>query len=171
MVLYTRLLAGALLLLFGRKLFWLYVAALGFTLGMMLATQVFNIQREDITFIVGLAFGIGGALLAIFLQNIAIGVAGFLGGAYILNAAAGILHLGYGQATWMIYLVGGILGFILMTQVFDFALVMISSLLGTAFVVGSLNLTGGVMVTAMIVLFGLGVVVQMGQESPRRQDE
>jgi hypothetical protein len=78
-----RILAGALLLVLGRKLFWLFVAVVGFATGLMLATRFFQTQPEWLQLLIGIGFGLVGALLAYFFQEIAIAVAGFLAGGYI----------------------------------------------------------------------------------------
>ena len=56
-----RILAGGLLLVLGRKLFWLYVALLGFAAGLTVASQLFHIQQEWLQLVIGIAFGIVGA--------------------------------------------------------------------------------------------------------------
>src|SRR5258706_1200591 len=78
-----RILAGGLLLVLGRRLFWFYVAVLGFAAGLTLASRVFHVQPEWMQLVIGIMFGIVGAILAFFFQEIAIVVAGFLAGASI----------------------------------------------------------------------------------------
>ncbi len=169
MILLGRLLVGALLLLFGRKLFWFFVAAIGFAAGMVVATDVLGIQQEGVAIIIGLVFGLVGALLATFLQSLAIGVAGFLGGAYILGAVAAALDLGQGQTIWIVYLVGGILGVILMAQFFDIAVIILSSLAGASLIVEALGMSRPAGILAIVVLFIFGVVAQMDRKRLRRK--
>ena len=70
---------GGALLLVGRKLFWLFVGAIGFVIGIQVATRFFH-GSELITIVAGLVLGIIFAILAIFLESIATAIAGFLGG-------------------------------------------------------------------------------------------
>ena len=65
------------LLFLGRKLFWLFVAAVGFVVGMEAATTLYP-HQPDWSLIVGLILGLIGAVAAIFVQKAAIGIAGFL---------------------------------------------------------------------------------------------
>ena len=70
------LVVGLLLLLAGRRLFWLFVAVAGFVAGVEAVPYVLPLQTELFTLVVGLAFGLLGALLAFFLQKLAIAIAG-----------------------------------------------------------------------------------------------
>lgn len=45
-MLVSQLLVGVVLLLFGRRLFWLFVAACGFAVGLNLAPQLTSTQSE-----------------------------------------------------------------------------------------------------------------------------
>jgi len=150
---------GGALLVAGRKLFWLFVGAAGFVTGMQLAT-VFSQSSEGLAIIIGLVIGVIFALLAIFLQRIAIAIAGFLAGGYILTALAVMLGLDTGALVWIVYVIGGIIGVILVSLLFDWALITLSSLAGASLVVQALfpqGATGGLI---FIILFIIGIVVQ-----------
>jgi hypothetical protein len=127
------LLVGIVLLLFGRKLFWLFVAVAGFVVGVEAARYMFPHQTEVFTLAVALALGVAGALLAVFLQKFAIVVGGFIGGGY-LAAALGAPFLGSTglryPGVWVCFLVGGILGAILLYIFFNWALIILSSMQG-----------------------------------------
>src|SRR6266496_630040 len=113
------LVLGGALLIAGRKLFWLFVGAAGFITGIQLATRFF--QGSGLAaIIVGLVIGVLFALLAIFLQAIVIGIAGFLTGGYILTVLASLIGLHVtGAATWLIYIIGGFIGVVLVSFLFD----------------------------------------------------
>lgn len=150
---------GGVLLVAGRKLFWLFVGAAGFVTGMQLATR-FTQNSEGFAIIIGLVIGLIFAVLAIFLQRIAIAIAGFLAGGYILTALAGMLGLDAGAFVWIVFVLGGIIGVILVSLLFDWALITLSSLAGASLVIESLfpqNATGGLI---FIILFIIGVVIQ-----------
>lgn len=126
-------LVGLLLLLFGRKLFWLFVALAGFVVGVEVAPYILPHQTELFTLAIALVLGLAGALLALFLQKVAIVIAGFVGGGYIaavlgapLLGGAGIKYPG----AWLCFLVGGILGAILLYIFFNWALIILSSMHG-----------------------------------------
>ena len=73
-------LLGAALLAFGRKLFWLLVAVIGFVVSFYLSSQFFGDQPGWLILVIALVAGGLGAVLALFLQQLALGLAGFLGG-------------------------------------------------------------------------------------------
>lgn len=153
------LILGAALLIAGRKLFWLFVGAAGFVAGLQLATQFWQ-GPEILAIIIGLVVGVIFAVLAIFLQGVAIGVAGFLAGGYILTVLAGMLGLNQGAFSWIVYLIGGIIGVLLVIFLFDWALITLSSLAGASLITQSLLLPseiGGIIFLALVII---GVVIQ-----------
>ena len=157
------LVLGSALLIAGRRLFWLFVGAAGFVTGIQLATRFW--QGPDIlAIIVGLVVGVIFALLAIFLQALVIGIAGFLIGGYILTMLAGMFGIDVtGAMVWVVYVTGGILGVILVSFVFDWALITLSSLAGASLIVQALSpqaaqgATGGIL---FFILFIAGVIIQ-----------
>src|SRR5512142_2581768 len=162
------LILGAILLVAGRRLFWLMVGAIGFVIGVMLATRFFH--GSEVTMILaGLVLGIIFALLAIFLESVAIGIAGFLGGGYVLLSIATMLGLDRGGfSTWIIFAIGGVLGVILVALLFSWALITISSLAGASMVVAAFGISAA---TAGVVFIGLviaGVLIQ--GTAMRRED-
>ena len=150
---------GGALLVTGRKLFWLFVGAAGFVAGLQLATQFWQ-GSELSALIIGLVVGVIFALLAIFLQGVAIGVAGFLAGGYVLTVLAGMIGLNEGAFSWTVYLIGGILGVILVVFLFDWALITLSSLAGASLITEALLLPSGIGGVVFLALVIVGVVIQ-----------
>jgi len=150
---------GGGLLLAGRKLFWLFVGAIGFVTGFQLASSFWQ-GPESLAIIVGLILGVIFALLAIFLQTIAIGIAGFFAGGFTLTTIAGMLGMDTGSI--VIYIIGGIIGLVVVIYLFDWAIISLSSLAGAsllvqAFVPQTGAGTGGVIFAILVII---GVVVQ-----------
>jgi hypothetical protein len=167
-MLVIKVLAGVLLLVLGRKLFWLYIAVLGFVAGLTVASSLFQVQQVWLQLVIGIAFGIIGALLAYFFQYGAIAVAGFLGGAYIAISLATGLGQSGAALTWVLFFVGGIIGAILMVMLFDWALIILSSLAGALLVTEGLHLTGPIGWLIAGGLLILGIVIQANLERPPR---
>lgn len=154
------LVIGAILLVAGRRLFWLLVAGIGFVIGVMLATRFFN-GNELTMILAGLVLGAIFALLAIFLESVAIGIAGFLGGGYILLSIAGMLGLDRGDiGSWIIFGVGGIIGILLVALLFNWALITISALAGASMVVAAFGMTAVTAGIVYIILVVAGVLIQ-----------
>ena len=166
------LLLGASLLVAGRKLFWLFVGALGFIIGMQLTSRFWN-GPQAIAIIVGVIVGIIFALLAIFIETLAIGAAGFLAGGFVLTTLAGMLGIDRGALYWIIYAIGGILGIILVMLLLDWALITLSSLAGASLIVQSLYSQSAVGGVLFFVLFIAGVLIQGSvlrrEETPPRR--
>ncbi len=123
-------LIGVVILLFGRKLFWLCVAAVGFAAGVELAPHLVHEPSPLLALTVALVLGLIGALLALFLQKIAIAVLGFLAGGKLAGAIAAAFFVHYAQYSTFIFLAGGVIGAILLLVLFDWALIVVSSLIG-----------------------------------------
>ena len=150
---------GVALLVAGRKLFWLFVGAAGFVTGLQLATQFWR-GPELLALVVGLVVGVIFALLAIFLQGAAIGVAGFLAGGYILTVVADMVGLNQGAFSWIVYVVGGIVGLLLVIFLFDWALITLSSLAGASLVTQALLIPSGIASVVFLALVIGGIVIQ-----------
>ena len=113
--------------------------------------------------------GIIFALLAIFLQGLVIGAAGFLIGGYILTVLATMIGLDFaGATTWIVYMIGGVIGVILISLLFDWALITLSSLAGASLILQSFlpeNAAGGIL---FFIVFLLGVLIQGSMLRPDR---
>ena len=153
------LILGVALLVAGRKLFWLFVGAAGFVTGMQLATQFWQ-GPELLAIVIGLVVGVIFAVLAIFLQSVAIGIAGFLAGGYVLTVLAGMIGLNQGAFSWIVYIIGGIIGVLLVIFLFDWAIITLSSLAGASLITQALPLSSGIGGVIFLALVIVGVVIQ-----------
>ena len=151
---------GVVILFFGRKLFWLCVAAAGFALGAAIAPHIIHEPSSILGLVVALLFGVLGALLAIFLQKIAIAVLGFLAGGYLTGAIGAAFFIHSGQYYTIIFLVGGIIGTFLLLGVFDWALIVVSSLIGAHLIQSAVVLPPTGSTILFIGLAVIGVLVQ-----------
>jgi hypothetical protein len=154
------ILLGGVLLLAGRKLFWLFVGGIGFVTGLQFAANFWQ-GPDTLALDIGLIVGVIFALLAVFLQTIAIGIAGFFAGGYILTALAGMIGMDTaGAIFWIIYVIGGIIGLVVVIYLFDWAIITLSSLAGASLLLPALfpqSAAGGVI---FAVLFIIGIIVQ-----------
>src|SRR5262245_17311349 len=105
---------GLGVLLAGRRLFWLFVAATGFLAGLRAGTHLLAGQPEWVMIAVAVALGLLGALLALFFQWLAIGLAGFVAGAYIGLVIAELLGVGSTGTAWVIAAAGGVIAAMLL---------------------------------------------------------
>jgi hypothetical protein len=153
---------GAAILILGRKLFWVFVGAIGFVLGMDIAGHFLQGRPDWLILIVAFGTGIIGALLALFLQRAAILVAGFFSGGHIAITLLSISGWQLSLPSWVPFIIGGIIGAVLLYSLFDWALVFLSSLSGAGLIVQSFPLTPQTQGLVFIGLVVLGVFIQAG---------
>lgn len=163
------ILVGVALLFFGRRAFWLFVAGAGFVAGLSLANNILGVP-ESVGLIIGIGIGLLAALLAVFLQRFAISLAGFLVGGYIALQVLPMLNIEAGWwATVLTFIIGGVIGVILVGMFLDWALISLSSLAGASLVTESLNLSGGLGMVVFVILIVIGVVFQARELQGGRQ--
>jgi uncharacterized protein DUF4203 len=153
-------LIGVVILFFGRKLFWLCVAAVGFAAGVELVPRFIHEPSTMVALAIALVLGLIGALLAIFLQKIAIAVFGFLGGGKLALAIAAAFFVQHASYTGVTFLIGGIIGAILLLTLFDWALIVLSSLVGAHLIQHTIVLPPSGSTILFIGLAAVGILVQ-----------
>lgn len=135
------ILLGFVVLLTGRKLFWLFIAALGFLAGASLGPRFIEADPAWLIWVFSLGLGVVGALLAVFLKRLAISVAGFVGGWYLMMTLATTFDWHLGNADWVLYLIGGLILSGVVSSLYDWALIFLSSIVGALAIVQGLNLS------------------------------
>jgi Domain of unknown function (DUF4203) len=153
----VNMIAGAVLLLVGRKLFWLFVAIAGFYVGFEVARAVFTHQPQWLVWLVAAAAGVIGAVVAMLFQRVAFALGGFYAGGYLALVAAERYLPGAGAGA---FIVGGVAGAIAAALLMDWAVVILSCLVGAALVVSSLALRDPVALLAYAALVVIGIAVQ-----------
>lgn len=163
------LVAGGLLLLFGRRLFWLFVGVIGFVVAYRLAGAYLGGEGEG--WIIAVAGGVLGAVAAVLVQKLAVTLAGFAAGAVGFIWLAEQLGWSLGLPALVGALVAGLLGAALVRWLFGIGLVALSALAGAALVVEGLGLEEprGVV---FVILAVVGALVQLsGRRRRRRQKD
>jgi Domain of unknown function (DUF4203) len=152
-------LIGIAILFFGRKLFWLTVAAVGFAVGVEIAPLLVNEPSSLLALLIALVLGVLGALLALFIQKVAIAVLGFFAGGKLATAIAAAFFVHYAQYSTIIFVIGGIIGAILLLAVFGWALIVVSSFIGAYLIQSAIVLppTGSTLVFIGLAIVGIFV--------------
>ena len=129
----AEIIAGFLELLFGRRLFWLFVAIGGFLIGWFLAPAIFHSMVTWERIVIGIVLGLIFALLATWFTRFMVAAAGF----FLFGAVAVVLvrylgaHAPSGStAFWVAYVIGGLVGAVLLSLFFDWALIILTSVAG-----------------------------------------
>jgi uncharacterized protein DUF4203 len=162
------ILIGVLVLLFGRRLFWLFVAAIGFWIGFQITPTLLHQPPEWLTLVVAIVLGIVGAVLALLLQKIAIAIAGFLVGGKIATAIMSAFVVTHANHSGIVFIVGGIIGAILLLVLFDWALIVFSAVAGADLITSHLHVPANGAAIIFIALVIFGIFVQAAMFSRRR---
>lgn len=162
MIIIFHLIIGLILLFWGRRLFWLFVAAVGFVVGFSYGPEILNLEPSLAALLAGIIAGIIGALLAVFLRKVAIALAGFAGGGYLAVTLFRYIAVDTEMSFWLLYIIGGIIGAILFLLLFDWALIALSSLVGAAFILEPFAIQSGLEALLFLVLAIVGILVQAG---------
>jgi len=159
------LIFGFLMVFAGRNLFWLCVGVVGFLLGVQSAAAL-GFSSGGMALLAAFALGILGALLSISFEWFAVvfGI-GFLGGGYLLISMLSLMNIlplaaPQGMNAWPFFVIGGIVGMCLMVIIFDWTLIMISSLLGATLIANAFNGTEGLRELLFISSMVTGILVQ-----------
>ncbi|PYJ54789.1 MAG: hypothetical protein DME82_09850 [Verrucomicrobia bacterium] len=115
---------------------------------------------------VALVLGVLGALLAFLLQKIAVAVVGFLAGGKLASAIAAAFFVHYSQYSTIIFVIGGLIGAMLLLFLFDWALIVVSSFIGAHMIQNAIVLPSS---GATIVFLGLAIVGMVVQAASLRR--
>ena len=160
------LILGVVLLLAGRRLYWLFVGVVGFGLGIVLAQEFFRPEGfagatdgREWGLLIGVVGGLVGAVLAVLFQKLAVALAGAVAGGFggwVLFEA-----FGAGSLAWLGMAIGAVLGAILVVRLFDWGLIFFSSVAGAKMlVVDGMRMDPSEGVWIFLVAFAMGVLVQ-----------
>lgn len=165
------LVLGVVLLTTGKKLYWLFVAVIGFVIGLTLATQYIHLDPPWLIYLIALGAGAVGAVLALFLQHLAIAIVGFIVGGYGALYLSTLLGKGAQPFNWMAFIIGGIVGLLLVASVFNWALYLLSAWAGATLVTEAIGLQAQLGLILFFVLFILGMIIQAGlfREPPKKK--
>jgi hypothetical protein len=151
---------GVLLLLLGRKLFWLFVGVIGFLSGIQFSSQFVIANSQIGVIVIALTLGLLGAIMAIFAQHVVVILAGFLAGVHLVTRVLTLYNWQTDHYFWLLGLTGGILGAILALMLLDWALIILSSLIGANLISQTLPFEQGPATLFVIVVAISGILIQ-----------
>ena len=156
------MLVGICLLIFGRQLFWLAVVAVGFYTGWKFSQEFLGEQSPVIVWAISLLFGLASGLLAKLVQKVAFAAAGFAVGGYFISNTLREWEIVGTQHEWLVFLIGGAVGALLVASFFEVGLMAVSALLGAGLLVEQLGLALELKTAALLTLAIAGFLVQAG---------
>lgn len=157
----SRLLLGLAILLLGRKLLWLFIGGVSFTFISVLLELLLPGESQAAYLVVGLVAGLMSALMAIFLREHAVGVSGFFAGGAISISLLELLDVDAGRFTWLVVVLGGLLGVAIVAGLLESGVIYLSSITGAIMVAQAFHLD---LVTTVIVIVGLAIAGSIVQE-------
>ena len=162
-----RILIGLAVLTTGRQLFWLFVGATGFMLGLYLGPRFFADQPDWLILLIAVSLALVGVAWAIIMQRLIIGVAGFLAGGLILLRLLTVLNWDARLPDWAaaqisLVIIGGVIGAILVSILFDWSLIILSSLIGAGLIVEALGFEPLISLGLFAGLVIAGALIQAG---------
>jgi hypothetical protein len=157
------LVVGALLLFFGKRLFWLAAALVAFLFGWQLFGDLLG---PGLSLVIAVVLGIVFAWLAIKFIRIAAYIVGFLAGAVALPLLMGTF--GVDMNGLILAGIGGAIGLILVAVAFDWGLILITAWAGASAVTFAIenwvSLGGTVNTVIFLVLMVVGVFWQASRK-------
>jgi MFS family permease len=159
--------AGGLLLGAGKKLYWFFVGLCGAASGLFISEMFFHPTGWWERVLVAVGFGAAFAILALVLQRIMVSIAGFIAGGFVMVSLIENLQLEFTNWNWIVFIIGGIIGVLLVQVLFDLALILISSFAGSTLIVRAAGLEGTKATILLLTLVLIGIIIQFTQNRPK----
>ena len=165
-----QLVLGLYLAFNGRRAVWALAGIAGFLVGLWLATTIWDQDPTVITLfegIVAVLAGLIGAALAQAFGRLAIAAAGFVAGGYglLTLVSAGLITT---DSTWPLFMIGGVIGIILVGVVFDLAVIGLTAWIGAGLVLSALDLSGFAAWAVFGLVFVFGGLAQLRGDRPSK---
>ena len=151
---------GFAVLIMGRQMLWVFIAGLGFTLGLVISSQFYDTQLGWQMFAISSLIAILGALLAYTVQRLAAAVAGFATIWYLTILLIDMFNIDLGQIEWLLPYALGAIGGLLLMLFFDWGVIIASSLAGAAIIVSGMSLAPNVELALLIMFSLVGMAIQ-----------
>jgi len=159
---------GILLLILGRRLYWLALAGLGFAIAVHLTREYLLFESTQQQVIVGVALGLVGGLLAVVAQKMAVRVAGFILGGW---GSFFLTHTLWPDADLIMPIlaaaVGAILGLLFAAKLFDAEVVIVTYCDGAELISQHLYLEPAIQAIVWLILTLFGIALQFGRGKSR----
>jgi hypothetical protein len=151
---------GFAMLALGRRLYWLFVGGIGFAIGFSLASRFLVDSTIWTLLVIGLIAGVLAGLAAVLMNRLVMGIAGFLVGGFLAIKLLEVISLSASPPVWLVFLVGGACCALLVAILFDWALILLTSLLGAGLLVQLFNTSDRLSLVLIVVMVGVGFFIQ-----------
>lgn len=165
---WLRVILGVVVLFAGRELFWLFVGVVGFVFGVDLISVLLANLPYWAVVLAGVVVGALSAALAMGLQRPIASLAGFLVGGYTVEGLIAGFSWEPHLVAWTPFIAGGVVGAIATFVLYDWALIVLSSLLGASLIIGETSLDPIVTAFLYLLIACAGIAAQSGFHRHRR---
>ncbi|MCK4993697.1 MAG: hypothetical protein KAS13_01450 [Candidatus Omnitrophica bacterium] len=155
---------GIMLLMLGRKLFWLFSGAIAFIVGVEFIPMILPGQSSQAILIIALILSIIAIVLSFVVQKIGLGVAGFMAGGYVAMSIVNELKVTIPWLSWVLFGAGGIIGVVFTLILFDWALIVLSSLSGAFLIVQVAGFSLPLTKILFVLLAIIGIATQVASK-------
>jgi hypothetical protein len=138
---------------------------------MEIAPQIMHTPSPIFVLVVALGIGVLGAILSIVIQKFTIAVTGFIAGGRLAIGLSAAFYVNHAEYSRIIFVIGGILGAILLLSLFDWALILLTSVEGAHLISSMIVLPQMGCMIVLIVLIVIGVVAQTAMLQRFRKSE
>jgi len=166
-----QILVSLALLFAGRRVFWFVVAVLGFYAGMQATPLFIDAPSQSLTIAISLGCGLLMAVAAFILQKLAIGISGFIVGGYGAFLAMSRLGIHLGKLNWVPIVCAGLLGVVLSSIVFEWALIVISAVAGAYLLVMTLGVSDKIQPLVFVLVAVAGFLIQAKDKSKKKPEK
>jgi hypothetical protein len=151
---------GLVLLVAGRRVFWLAVGGLGFLAGYQAMERWGTGLPPTAALVIAVAVGVIGLVLAVLVQRVAVALAGFFLGVVLTTLL--LPHLGVALGDWngLVIAAGGLLMAVVALAVFGLALVVLTAGAGAAMLVQAAAPPEPWPLVLLVALWVIGIVLQ-----------
>ena len=163
----VQFIAGGLLLGAGKKLYWFFVGICGAICGLFVSEMFFHPTGWWEQVFVAIGFGAAFAILALVLQRLMVSIAGFIAGGFIMISLTETLQLSVANWNWIVFIIGGIIGVLLVQVLFDLALVLITCFGGATLITRAVGLEGAKGTILLLILVLVGIIIQSARNRPK----
>lgn len=156
------LILGIVILLLGQRLVILLIAAAAFYITAQAAKKYFGDASRTTVLVIASLVGVAVGVFTKFFRNIAVGIAGYTVAGYVLASHAGSWGLVKPENERFVFVIGGVIGSLLVSFALDAGLRIISSVLGAVLIVQYFPLDKEISKWLAILLALVGFFIQTG---------
>jgi hypothetical protein len=114
--------------------------------------------------------GLLGAGLAFVAQKVAIWLGGFVAGGYLLVSLLRGVVESVAFPDWIPFIIGGILGAILLKFLFEWGLIVLTSMVGAALIIDGIGFGESLHLPVLVILSLIGIVAQARLKRKKKQE-